>query len=203
MTCHELEKLWGIVAADFAGLASNKQAKAAYSRGETEKAFLLYLYGYSLNSIMAARSLIFMLRSDKTGSLAFRGSKELHLAVLNAFLLTQRSSNRLTNIGDLLYQGLHVLDRPLERFENAYRLYRASKEVTHDLFTDSSLAHMLEHGLGVEKDLEAANEIYWKVLQGSLNDSQGGFFFPMLFKIGQLKLKRLLSSFSAILAPSN
>ena len=195
MNCHELEKLWGIVAADFAGLATNKRAKAAFSRAEFEKAFVLYLYGYSLNNIMSARSLIYMLKSGRTGSLELRGTPELHLTVLNCFLITQRSSNRLTNVGDFVYSGLDILGRQAERYGNAYRLYQTSKNITHDLFTDSSLAHMLEHGLGVAKDLDAANGLYWKVLQGSLNESQGGFFFPTLFKIGQIKLKKLLSYF--------
>lgn len=190
MSCQDLEKIFGNAASQFAGFKMNKAAKKAYQNKDFEKSFIIYTYSYSLRNPVAARSLLYLIQSGKMGDLRLKGSKEEHLSTLNNFLLLGKASNRLSNIGEFVYYGMEVQGKKIERFSNAFRLYNLSSNILDDYYTDFSIAHMVENGEGTAKDLDTASLMYWEILESTLNENKGGFFFPVIAKLLIVKAKK-------------
>ena len=145
-----------------------------------------------LGSVHAAKSLGYLLQTNRIGRFQRRGCLEEHLVVLNMFLVQKKPSTRLAEAADYFYEGLEVDGHKMERFQNALSLYKASKTIKGDSYTDFSIAMMTENGEGIPTNLSSALIHYWTIMEQSLNGNRGGVFLPCLLRIGLIYAKATL-----------
>jgi hypothetical protein len=100
---------------------------------------------YTLGSTHSLKALQVLLDMNRTGGLELRSSKIDTLASFDAFnIIRTERYNLLSNLGDHFFYGRTLDNRKYEKFENSYKFYKASWELSKNYYSLYSIGKFLK-----------------------------------------------------------